>query len=71
MYLEVGYCWDLRDSSFYRFRAHYKEKVGKIKILVTWLPLVASKRGHEEKKTCSNLPHMTCFVAKHLKFDSC
>ena len=32
---------------------------------------VAAKLGHETKKTCSNrVPDMTCFAAKHLKFDS-
>ena len=37
------------------------------------VPSVASKRGHgTKKKTCSNrVPDMMCFVAKHLKFDSC
>ena len=36
------------------------------------IPSVASKRGHETKKTCCNrVLDMTCFVAKHLKFDSC
>ena len=37
IHLEVGYCWDLRDFSFYRFRACNKKKVGKMQILVMWL----------------------------------
>ena len=33
--------------------------------MATYLPSVASKRGHERKKTCCNrVPDMTCFVAK-------
>ena len=34
------------------------------------LPSVASKCGHETKKTCSNrVPEMTCFAAKHVYFE--
>ena len=34
-------------------------------------PSVASKCGHETKKTCFNrVPDMTCFATKQLKFDS-
>ena len=31
---------------------------------------VASKRGHEIKKCSIRATDMTCFAAKHLKFDS-